>query len=124
MPVPDPQRAVGGAPEDDMTMAELIDRGMRRLAASIVLASIIGGLSFYWRPGPPRYEAVAVGGQVVRVDTKTGGMISCDGVKCVSLHRTGQKVERRSSARSLLAPPAAPAPAAAPAAPAAPAASR
>ena len=101
------------ATEPELSLGDIIDRAGRRIATGIALAGGIMGLAIYSQPGPPRYEAVAVGGQVVRVNTKNGSMITCDGAKCVMLHRSGQKIAPRPKAAALPKP--------APTAPAAPA---
>ena len=113
----------GGTPLEDMV--ELIGK---RLTTGLVLAAGIVGLAIYARPGPPRYQIVSDGAQVVRVDTRNGSMISCSPAGCVSLHRPGGKIERKGKLPAAAVPaPSAPAqiPAAAaspPAAPQAPAA--
>jgi hypothetical protein len=105
--------------EPEPSLSEVIEAGIRRATTAIVIASGIVGLAIYARPAPPRFDAFAVGSQVVRVDTRTGSIIRCeDGRTCELILRRGQKVVRPPRAAAL------PRPAAAIPAPAAPAAGK
>ena len=90
-------------------MAELIGK---RITTSLVLAAGIIGLAIYARPGPPRYQIVTQGAQVVRIDTRTGSMISCSTSGCYRIHKPGGRIQAGSKAPAL--PPAAALPAPAP----------
>ena len=104
--------------EPEPSLSEVIESGIRRATTAIVIASGIVGLAIYARPAPPRFDAFAVGGQIVRVDTRTGSIIRCeDGKTCELILRRGQKLVRPPKAAALPKPAAAiPPPAAAPAA--------
>jgi hypothetical protein len=70
----------------------MVDSAVRRVATSIAIAGIAIALSIYARPGPPRYEAFATESGVVRVDTRSGTVIGCEGGQCVTLVRRGQRL--------------------------------
>lgn len=98
------------ANETPLSLPELVDRLGRRLASALVIAGALIGLGIYWRPGPPRYQAVTAGTQVVRLDTRSGTMIACEADQCGIVLRHGQHL----AIHPLLGLPK-PAPAAAPA---------
>ncbi|HYD39155.1 MAG TPA: hypothetical protein VEA60_16170 [Allosphingosinicella sp.] len=100
--------------EPPMTLSETVDLAMRRLSIAIVAAAAIVGIAIYKQPGPPRFEAFAVGGQIVRVDTRKGTIIACEGTRvCQIVLQRGQRanpIRRSDSAPApAIAPPAAPA---------------
>jgi hypothetical protein len=78
--------------EPDPSLAEMVDSAVRRIATSVAIAGIAIALSIYARPGPPRYEAFATEGGIVRVDTRGGTVIGCEGGQCVTLVRRGQRL--------------------------------
>jgi hypothetical protein len=97
--------------EASLALPELVDRLGRRIASALVIAGALIGLAIYWRPGPLRYQAVAAGSQVVRLDTRSGTMIACEADQCGIVLRHGQHL----TIRPLVSPPkAAPSPAPAP----------
>jgi hypothetical protein len=79
------------------SLGAIVEKAVRGLITAVVLAAGIVGLALYSRPGPPRYEAVVVDGQVIRVDTRTGTMIACEGGHCLFILRQGQHLERAST---------------------------
>jgi len=91
--------AAADAREPELSLSELVEKVGNRLTTGLVLAAAIVGLAIYSRPGPPRYQAVAGDGQVVRIDTRSGSMISCDAQRCLWLLRRGQHLERRPNAK-------------------------
>ena len=102
-------------------LGEAIDGAVRRITTGIVIAGALIGLAVYARPGPPRFDAFALGDQIVRVDGRTGTIIACEGTRtCQLVLRKGQRLERirRTSASEQPALPK-PAPTPEPAAPAA-----
>jgi hypothetical protein len=93
-------------------LGDLVERVTTRLSTTLVIAAGIVGLALYARPAPPRYQLVAMGSQVARIDSRTGAMIVCDaGGRCANLHKPGGRIARTP------APPAVSAPAPAPALP-------
>ena len=94
-----------GETEPEPSLGEVVDRAVRRIATTLVIASGVIALAIYSRPGPPRYEAVASGAGMVRIDTRTGTMIACEAGRCYTMLRRGQDLDRRP------APPALPKPA-------------
>ena len=101
----EPGRSSGSSLEE---MAELIGK---RITTGLVLAAGIVGLAIYARPGPPRYQIVTQGNQVVRIDTRSGSMISCGTGGCYRIHKPGGRIQAGSKAPAP-APAALPAPAA------------
>ena len=103
----------------EMSLGETIDSATRRVSTALVIAGAVIGLAIYARPAPPRYDAFAVGGQIVRVDMKTGTIIACEVRQtCQLVLKRGQRLDRirRTDALPKPAPPPAIAPPAAPAA--------
>ncbi|HEX5182408.1 MAG TPA: hypothetical protein VFW19_04550 [Allosphingosinicella sp.] len=114
--------------------ADLIEHSIRLVAIAIALAGAFIALAIYWRPGPPRYQVVAMGDQVVRLNTKTGSMVACNVDGCGMVIHESRGIDENEghallppreapAARAALpAPSAAPAPTPAPAPSPAPAA--
>ncbi len=65
---------------------------MRRMAAALVIAGGVVALAIYARPGPPRYDAFATPTGIVRIDTRSGKMIACDGGRCMTVLERHQKL--------------------------------
>ena len=108
--------------EPPASMSEVIESGIRSVTTGLVIAGAIVGLAIYARPGPPRFEAVVDGDRIVRIDTKKGTIISCEGQQtCQLILRSGQKLTRVKRTDAPAQPKALPRPAAATPLPAAPA---
>jgi len=97
-------------PEREPSLGEVAEKFAGRMTTAAVLASAIIALAIYARPAPPRYEAVVGDGKVVRIDTRTGSIISCDDERCALILRKGQRLARNSDRRPALKPAAEPAP--------------
>jgi hypothetical protein len=85
-------------------MAEVADRMTSRIANSLVIASGILALGIYWSGDEaPTYHAVATpDGRVIRINTESGSIVSCDATRCGlvwlqgdDLDRVGQQMEER-----------------------------
>lgn len=99
--------------EAPSSMSEVIEAGIRSVTTGLVIAGAIVGLAIYARPGPPRFEAVVDGDRIVRVDTRKGTIISCEGKQtCQLILRSGQRLARVKRTDAPAAPKALPAPAA------------
>lgn len=83
-----------GAPYQP-TVAEAVERVGGRIANAIVIAAMIVGVVVWMQPGPPRYQVVADGERIVRIDTRRGSVISCEDRRCTLVLRRGQRLERR-----------------------------
>jgi len=112
--------------EAPLTLDEVVDRAGRRIASALVAAGALIALAFYWQPAPPRYQMVTSASQVLRIDTRKGTIIGCEGERCAIVLRHGQHLDEHLSIGAPPKPAAVPAPAptavpaqAAPAAPAA-----
>ncbi len=99
--------------EPEPSLRDLIEGAVRKIVTAVVLAGALIALAIYSRPAPPRYVAAAADGRIVRIDTRTGTMIACDGERCFTILRRGQRLDRDPEERLLPAPAPAPAPAAA-----------
>lgn len=97
--------------EDEPTIIEMLDKASRRITTALLMGSALIAIALYAQPRPPRYAVAAADGRVVRVDTRTGAMVSCGAEGCLSVHRPGGRIELKAS----LPRPAVPAPAALPA---------
>jgi hypothetical protein len=112
------------SPEADSaetSMSEVIEAGIRSVTTGLVIAGAIVGLAIYARPGPPRFEAVVDGDRIVRIDTRKGTIISCEGAQtCELVLKSGQRLTRIKRTDAPAQPKALPRPATPPqAAPAA-----
>jgi hypothetical protein len=106
------------APRSPM-LGEAIDAAVGKITTGIVIAGAIVGLAVYARPGPPRFDAFAFGNQIVRIDSRSGTIIACEGAQtCQLVLRKGQRLTRIKRTDAL------PRPAAATPLPAAPAAEK
>jgi hypothetical protein len=108
------------ADEPPLALDEIVDRAGRRIASALVAAGALIALALYWQPAPPRYQMVASGSQILRIDTRRGTIIGCEGGKCVTVLKRGDHLAPRLAID--VSPKAAPAPtpAATPPAPTAP----
>jgi hypothetical protein len=104
------------ADEAEPTPIELAESALRKLVTVIVIAAGLIALAIYARPAPPRFQAFAVGGQIIRIDTRKGTIIACDGARCAIIVRQGGHLDHDLGHPLLPAPQPAPAPAPAPAA--------
>ena len=107
------------------SLSELVEAGIRRTTTAVVIAAAIVGRAIYTRPGPPRFEAVVDGDRIVRIDTRKGTIISCEGQQtCQLILRSGQRLTRVKRTDAPAPPAALPRPAAATPLPASPAAEK
>ena len=79
----------------DPSTAEIAEAAVRRIATAIVIAAALVALAIYARPGPPRFQMEATPGGVLRIDTRSGTIIGCDGGSCRTLLKRGQKLVPR-----------------------------
>jgi hypothetical protein len=78
-------------PDPDLTTAELAQKVARTIATAFIVAGGFIALAIYSQPAPQRYQAFATDdGRIVRIDTKTGGMIGCEKGTCFTIRRRGQ----------------------------------
>ncbi|MEA3062678.1 MAG: hypothetical protein QOJ94_2459 [Sphingomonadales bacterium] len=101
--------------EGEPTLIEMLDKASRRLTTAILMGAALIGIAVYARPSPPRYSVAAADGRVVRVDGRTGAVISCGAEGCLSVHRAGGHIELKASLPKAAVAAPAPAPAALPA---------
>ena len=99
--------------EPPPSMSEVIEAGVRSVTTGLVIAGAVVGLAIYARPGPPRFEAVVDGDRIIRVDTRKGTIIACEGQQtCQLILKSGQRLTRVKRTDAPAAPKALPAPAA------------
>lgn len=105
---------------DRTAESDTLERVAGKLATGMVIASGILGLAIYWRPAPPRFQAVAApNGEILRIDTRKGSIISCAADnKCYLVLKSGQHLTSGGERKAIAAPaapqPALPQPAVAP----------
>ena len=86
-------------------LGEAIDSAVGKITTGIVIAGAIVGLAVYARPGPPRFDAFAVGDKIVRIDTRKGTIIACEGQQtCQLVLQRGQRLTRIKRTDALPAP--------------------
>lgn len=101
----DHDRTPAAAP--DPSLAELIEGSAKRLATSLLIAGAAIAVAIYARPGPPRYQAFAApDGSIVRIDMRSGTVLSCQGRNCYRVVRRGQRLEDGAEPKALPAPAA------------------
>ncbi|HEX8239258.1 MAG TPA: hypothetical protein VF574_05900 [Allosphingosinicella sp.] len=106
-------------------LGEAIDGAVGKITTGIVIAGAIVGLAVYARPGPPRFDAFAVGEKIVRVDMRKGTIIACEGEQtCQLILKSGQRLTKVKRTDAPDTPQALPKPAAAIPPPATPAAGK
>jgi hypothetical protein len=80
------------------TTAEIVERMTSRLANSLVIASGIVALGMYWSGDEVEaqtYQAVATpDGRVIRVNTESGSIVSCDATRCGLVWLHGDELDR------------------------------
>ena len=92
-------------PEPEPTTAELVDMVMRRIVTALVIAAALIALAIYARPAPPRFQAVAApDGRILRIDTRSGTILACEGRRCMRVVQRGQSLVRELPAKALPAP--------------------
>lgn len=87
-----------------ISIAETIDAAARRIMTGLVLGGAVIALAIYSRPGPPRYQVQTTDSGIVRIDTRSGTVLACEGQRCHTIVRRGQRLERRPDAKALPAP--------------------
>jgi hypothetical protein len=81
--------------EDSEPPDDPLERLGKRVTTGLIVAAGIVGLAIYARPAPPRFDAFAVGSQIVRVDMRTGTIIACEGRQsCQLVLKRGQHLQR------------------------------
>ena len=102
-------------------LAGLIERMTSRIVNSLVIAAGLIALGLYASGGPgdveaPDYQIVATtDGRVVRLNTESGSIVTCDAVRCTLVMMRSENLERLSEEERqalerrerLLPPPAA-----------------
>lgn len=94
---PGPPTEEPDGPEAEASLGDVAERGIRRIVTAIVIAGSIVGLAIYSRPGPPRYQAFAAEGQIVRIDSRSGTVLACGQGQCWTVVRRGQRLKRNPS---------------------------
>jgi hypothetical protein len=97
-------------PERRDAESELIEAALRKIITAIVIAGALIALAIWARPSP-HYQVAVGDGRIVRIDTRTGTVIACEGETCAIVLQRGHHLERHLPAL-LPAPAAQPAPAA------------
>lgn len=80
-------------PEQSAAAADMIERSIRQIAIAIVLAGALVALAIYWHPGPPHYQVVAMGDQIVRLNMNNGTLVACNVQKCGLVLRESRGID-------------------------------
>jgi hypothetical protein len=96
----DDLEAESEAPPEDISFADIVEIAARKIVTAIVIAGGLIALAIYFRPSPPRYQAAVGDGRIVRVDTRSGGMIACEGGHCYRVLRRGEDLDDAPAART------------------------
>lgn len=75
------------------TRNDILEKAVRTMSTSMIIAGAAIALALYARPGPPRYQAVVRGSDIVRIDTKSGTIIGCNAGGCSVVLKRGQRLE-------------------------------
>ena len=93
-------RPLDGIDAAPATTAEIVERMTSRLANSLVIAAGILGLGIYWSGDSveaPNYQAVAMpDGRLVRLNTESGSVVSCDAARCTIIQLANNDLEQLS----------------------------
>jgi hypothetical protein len=74
------------------SLPEWADKASKRVATAVMIAGAVIGMAIYWRPAPTHFEAFVAGGEVFRVNTKTGTVIACNGTRCMTVVQRGRRL--------------------------------
>ncbi len=77
-------------PDNSESIAELVDRISKRIVIAVVAAGALVAMAIYWRPAPTHFEAFVAGGEVFRINTKTGTIIACNAARCMTVVKRGR----------------------------------
>lgn len=94
-------------PPAALTLADIVENAARKIVTAIVIAGGLIALAIYFRPSPPRYQVAAgADGRIVRIDSRSGSVIACDGERCYRVLRRGPELDRAPPAAKALPAPA------------------
>lgn len=93
-------------PPEELSLADIVENAARKIVTALVIAGGLIALAVYFRPSPPRYQAAVGDGQIVRVDTRSGTVIACEGERCYRVLRPGQELDEAPRPKALPAPAA------------------
>jgi hypothetical protein len=85
-------------PNHPETTADVAERMTSRISNSMVIAAGVLALGIYWSGDEvetPTYQAVSTpDGRVVRVNTESGSIVSCDAARCTLIYLDGERLDR------------------------------
>ena len=96
------------SPAEEFSLADIVENAARKIVTALVIAGGLIALAVYFRPSPPRYQAAIGDGRIVRVDTRSGTVIACEGERCYRVLRRGQELDEAPPPKALPAPAARP----------------
>lgn len=79
-----------GQAREQPSFTNLAERIGRSVSAAVIVGAFFIALAIYERPGPPRFQAFAVGDEIVRIDTREGAIIACRSGQCMNVRHRGQ----------------------------------
>ena len=77
------------------SVIHVVEKAIRGFTTAIVVSGALVAVAIYARPGPPRYQAEVADGRIVRIDTRSGTIISCQEGGCTTILKRGQRLERK-----------------------------
>ncbi len=110
----EPAAPVETAPRSAPSLGEAADRISKRISSAIVIAGALIGLAVYTRPVPNHFQAFAAGGELFRVNAKSGTVIACNTVRCMTVVQRGQRLTSYRQGKLFQPPANSPAPALSP----------
>jgi hypothetical protein len=102
----DDLEAESEGPPEELSFADIVEIAARKLVTAIVIAGGLVALAIYFRPSPPRYQAAVGDGRIVRIDTRSGSVIACEGGRCYRVLQRGQDLVKAPPPEALPAPAA------------------
>lgn len=102
----DDLEAESEGPPEELSFADIVEIAARKLVTAIVIAGGLIALAIYFRPSPPRYQTAVGDGRIVRIDTRSGSVIACEGGRCYRVLRRGQDLDDPPPPKALPAPAA------------------
>ncbi len=77
------------------SVSHIAEKAIRGFTTAILISGALVAAAIYARPGPPRYEAMVADGKIVRIDTRSGTIISCQAGGCTTVLKRGQRLQRK-----------------------------
>ena len=77
------------------SVSHIAEKAIRGFTTAILISGALVAAAIYARHGPPRYEAMVADVKIVRIDTRSGTIISCQAGGCTTVLKRGQRLQRK-----------------------------